>query len=373
MQALSASREWEIGEERILSLVAPPWKHLDTLIVSRDPFVLWPVGDRSLLEHWLQFAKDKGATQVHLYTESPRKIRTFLAKHNISLRLRILSSHPGLLNRSVYVMSRLPYLKAPDSMPQKGLIKYWYQLNEQWLQREHSSGNLQNCAFWWDYWGRIRFCDPIWIEKDVRIEHHVTVGPNVRIGRGSCIGQGTRLSNVLIAPNTYIPPKTVLHNCVHDGKECLPFDDSTVTFQKPKRSPFVQHSVPIIDRIVASGCFCVAKTLGLFFKKHPTVSFYIPHKTLKGAQNGLLLTMRQDWFLEVVRGHMHLFGSLPELTPAAVDHYRQYGAFSYADLHNLHLANAPTKKCAQYEQFLPKNHLRAFLWLHFIELLWKGR
>ena len=73
-------------------LAAPDWAGLDSIWRNPDPFILWYVGNQTLLCHWMDEAVRNGVEEVEVYVaDRPAEVRAWLDEGTFwSRRIKVI-------------------------------------------------------------------------------------------------------------------------------------------------------------------------------------------------------------------------------------------------------------------------------------------
>ncbi|MBX2813660.1 MAG: hypothetical protein KTR25_17720 [Myxococcales bacterium] len=356
----------ELDQERVLTLIAPDWQHLDAVLESPIPFVLWVVGAQPLLHHWLDHAVDEGYGRVRLLvSDRPAEVRQAMEKAKLwpvqwEIIPRSTTEVPTDLPSDVACLDHLPGHPPLNQSPTNGweLLRYWFTLRETWFASVDSD-HME--AFRTLAVGR--FCSihpsaelrmPIWIDDYAQIGPGCVVGPNVNIGRGAVLEGPSKVTNSVITDHTYLAGHTELQDAFLDGGRLLNLRlGARVNLDRLMADHLKSEDVrrpSLVERIGSSFLYLVFSLADRL----------LPGRTAKPTEwmsfdglqlsesSGPLWRRRRTWLKHVMQGRMRLVGVLPrtreqfdQLSPDWQEIIRAApsGILSYADLHGSHSAN----------------------------------
>ncbi len=347
-------------------LVAPDWAQLDTIWRSPLPFVLWPVCDKTLLDHWLDEAVRKGVPSVTIEAvDRPHLLRHWLDQRDLWSRSIEIKSQPDTSAGSErIVMDRLPgqaESTRPDSAP--GLLWRWYDLQIDAL-KERSSGMVHldhelSPGVWVGPGARIdpgaTLVAPCWIGSYAMVGDKCRVGPGAFIGAGAYLDEDAEVVESIVCADTYVGSHTSLRKMAAQGGLLLDLDKGLAV---EVVDPFVMGPVKgassrtsYAQRLLAWVLGPVLEVLARLLAKGraPTVweaqVSRSQHVSLADYPCGPLCLRRAGWFRQVAKGKMCLAGVLPRSTadwerlPAEARSALEQapvGVFALSDLYQCH-------------------------------------
>lgn len=211
-----------------LDLWAPDWGGVDTVRRSKLPFLLWQVGDQSLLAHWMDHAVNEGHEKVVLHVaDRPAEVRTWLKNATLwPLETEVVPEKKAAPAEGAPVLDRLPWMAEAPPEPVDGwaLVELWHRLGKEWFS--HYSELLSVAD---NFLAIGRGCQihpgaqlhpPFWIGDEVSIGPGCRIGPDVAIGSGSLLAGNSHVENARVCSNTYLAADTELVEGVLEGA-CL--------------------------------------------------------------------------------------------------------------------------------------------------------
>jgi len=296
----------------VRSYALPDWGSLDTVWQRAQPFVLWKIGEQSLLYHWLDAAVDAGVERVILYAaDRPAEVRRAMVAATLWPLQWELRAVPDPSREAVdETIDRLPGMppgEAPDGG--FGLIRYWHSLEQEWLARFAKEaadypidlGVGRGC----EIHPGARLLPPYWIGDYVSIGPRCTIGPGSVVGDGALIAAGAQIERAHVAEGTYLGPETELREAVLEGATLLNLkhgarverlEDFIAGDAQPSPTP---QRPPLSERWIAFRLW--------WHWRHARA-----HETAGGKGGaGFFAALRRPLLREVWRGRMRLFGPLP--------------------------------------------------------------
>jgi carbonic anhydrase/acetyltransferase-like protein (isoleucine patch superfamily) len=336
-----------------LDLAIPNLAELDLVFRHPDPFVLWPIGDQSLLCHWLDYAVNQGATRVRFYAaDRPHRIREALKHAQLwPLDTEVISLGAGeAAPEDAITIHGLPDQNASRT-PENGwdLLKWRAELETIWLGELHQDpmGELlsigSNCKIHPD----CQLHPPYFIGDDVFIGPGCEVGPHAVISQGAILAGANRVLNSHVMPRTFLGAVTELDGCLIDGgklfnlRHQVRLDHLESHLGASLSKPSHQEAPSLRERILA------------FRLQWKFRAFMTASKGTRHLHDGRMIpdgdprdfSTRLNWLKLVITGKMRLFGVLPRsreemesIDPtwrSALEH-ATVGVFSYADCHGCH-------------------------------------
>jgi hypothetical protein len=208
-------------------LQAPDWRAKDTIRRSKDPFILWEVGDQPLLAHWFDEAFNRGYTEVVVHVaDRPAEVRRFAEQASLWPMEITIQSEPRVeRERGWIIMNRLPWEDHISTEPSYGweLVDYWAELEKRWFQ--HNEVHLKEAQTYLSV-GRhcqihpsVKLNEPYWIGDQVSIGPGCVIGPYACIGDRCLLAGGSDVRNAKIFRNTYLSPDTELVDAYLEGPQ----------------------------------------------------------------------------------------------------------------------------------------------------------
>lgn len=360
-----------------LTLVLPDWSGLDTIIRSPLPFALWTIGDQCLLHHWLDFAVNRGMTEVHVFAaDRPAAVRRLLEESSLwplKLRFTSIASTADAPTDAISV-DWLPGATSPPA-PNNGweLAACAAAIEKSWLDRMATEPDfpLINIGFSCRIHPEAKLIPPYFIGDHVLIGPDCEIGPHAVIGNNSVISGANLIRNSHLSDSSFLGPVTALENCrlergvLFNLKHQARLDDLETHLVSTLESAF--PVIPFRDRIHALWLYCRMRSV----ETPPGDFLTFDGKTLMGDPSDLSLRNRIAWLPLVWKGELPLYGVLPRtkeqletLDPdwKMVIRHTPTGVFSYADLHGCHSPSHPDEALhAVYQASLPPQTLIASL------------
>lgn len=371
--------------KKTLTLSLPDWLHLDTVLNSKAPFILWTIGDQPLLYHWLDYAVNQDYERVVFYViDRPALIREALSHATLwplEWEVRAVHSYEGV---EVDCMAH----HLPESLDNEialkdgwDLLNYWMQLQKEWLSKTFANTNDLEAQML----GIGRFCtihpsatlqQPVFMGDYVHIGPDCTIGPYAVIGSGAVLAGPSHVEQAIIAPHTFLAGHTELRSCYLEGGKLFQLKHkvhlaSIDSFIAGSLKDVPQDQKPLLlERFKAFGLWLKASFKSLFLPKS-LPEFFTNHQglTFKTYASEDRLCERRDWLWMVVRGEIRLIGILPrtkeDLQTLSQDWQKllaeaPVGVFSYADCHSpdeegLHAVYQATQPRALMEELIQRN------------------
>lgn len=382
----SATQE-NVELERVLTLVTPDWQHLDSILESRLPFILWNVGAQPLLHHWLDYAVDEGYSRVRLVvSDRPAEVRRAMEEAKLwpvpwEVVPRSKTEVPEDTSDNSVYLDHLPGQTPLTNPPTDGwsLLRYWFSLREEWFASVESE---EMEAFRTLAVGR--FCSihpsaelrmPVWIDDYVQIGPGCVVGPNVNIGKGAVLEGPSSVANSVVTDHTYLAGHTELRDAYLDGGRLLNLRlGARVHLDGLMADHLKMEDVrrPSFSERIWSGAMYVAFTVAdqvVPGRDDRPVEWTSFDGMAFSDASGPLWRRRRTWLKHVMRGQMRLYGVLPrtreqfeQLSPDWKELIRNapLGVLSYSDLHGSHSASDELEAVhAVYQASSPSAQIRA--------------
>lgn len=352
-----------------LWLEAPDFAALDRLACRPEPFVLWPVGPKPLLAHWMDEAVRRNVVEVVVIAaDRPHLVRAALAGgHYWSRAVRVLPVRPPETPADCQRADTLPDGPAPGPIGTPGeLLAHWLALQHAWLAgrkaKEVSVDRLQPPGAWIGPHTRVhakaRLLAPCWIGARAEIGAGAVIGPNALVGERSVVEAGAIVREAAVLAESYVGPKVNLHRMIAAGGLLLDAARGTrvaITdrFILAPLGDGAASRPGWAERGVAGLCALVAAVWSIGSPGAPTTEFLPLGWTaprLRTGTRGPLLVRRRRWFWAVVAGRLRLIGVLPRAEAdlvhlpddvRAVVVHAAPGAVSWADLHGVHRVDDP--------------------------------
>ena len=354
-------------------LLVPDWCSLDELWQNPDPFCLWPIGNQSLIAHWMDRAVDEGIDDIDIFiSDRPTAVRNFLnsgAYWSRNVKVTPISTDDKAPDDAIPLIG-LPHDNTVDSpiATSVDLLRHWLSLNQRWLEQI----NLYQLRVetpltergWVGPQVRIhpsaKLVAPYWIQGKCDIGAHAEIGPFACIGANTIIDENASVRNSIVLPGTMVGRNTSLHQVAVDGGLLLdakhgcrvPITDTFILSNLGERV----HKTSIGERLLAISLFVLATPIvalshidWTIVKAHDGVGGALKLKT---GKNGCLLARRWHWLKEVFKGRMRLIGILPRPLEWRMEEDLELdqrlkeslpGVLSLSDLHNCHNANEPNE------------------------------
>lgn len=365
-----------------LVLAAPEWHAFDTLARRDDPPILWPVGNASLITHWLDHAVRLGCRAVTLYCpDRPAAVRAALeggAYWSLQLDLRPSPPPPGV---TVEWIHHLPGRPSPASASTptdgSGLLRWWLELNQTWLATRDPAVVHVDVAREPGGWlgprvvlsPGVTLNPPYWIGAGTLVGEGCVIGPGALIGPGSVLSADVHLRNAFVQGGTFVGTHLDVHDKLLIGPTLLdPAKGARVDLTDDFIAAAMRRpalGVPFSERLLAVLLWFPAQLLRLFSGPTQKLPATLPggaRVDLATGTRGPLLGRRARWLSAVISGRLRLVGILPrESPPTGVPEETRSllahtlpGVFSLADLHGAHSTSEPDEFAhALYQAALP--------------------
>ncbi len=351
--------------ETTLELLAPDYGQLDTIWRHPLPFVLWPIGSKSLLAHWMDEAVQRNASKVVIYApDRPAEIRKHLeGGHYWSKAIEIVPV--PLESASARNAIRLDGLPGspphdPVSTPE-GLLRRWLDLQAQWLLARDSQKVTIDVATVPQGWlgpgvivhPKAELRPPYWIGARTIIGAQCHIGPMAIIHPGCLLDTRVEVDHAIILPDTYLGRNTRLHEAAAQGRVLIDIKrasrvEITESFILSSRH-LAENKPSWFARVSALAVWLLLAPLaqlwpGQSWKNEECMSGR-ETLTLATGQKGPLLLRRWPWLKAVFAGKLRWVGPLPrterqvnalpeDLAQRIVEHLP--GLFSWADSQGCH-------------------------------------
>lgn len=346
-------------------LVAPDWASLDTIWRSPLPFVLWPVCDKTLLDHWLDEAVRQGVESVTIEAvDRPHLLRRWLDQRDLwSRAIAIRSQRMEEPGAKRVVMDHLPGDAAPDRPhTAEGLLWRWYDLQGQALKGRkadhvHLDHELEP-GVWAGPGARIdpsaKFTAPCRVGSYARVGPGCRLGPHAYVGEGAYLDEDVEVVEAIICANTYAGAHTSFFHMAAQGGLLLNLDKGVAV---EVVDSFIMGTVGRDAAVPGAGERLLAILLG------PLLEFLallasggrrsrrwvqlgrFREVELTDYEAGPLCLRRAAWWRAIARGEMRFAGVLPrsqedwDRLPAearAVLEGAPAGMFALSDLYQCH-------------------------------------
>lgn len=384
---------------RELRLLLPDYSALDVLYRSAQPFALWPVGNRLLLEHWMDWAVRENFGKVSIWTvDRPNEIRDALADgHYWSKEVNVTALRsPDDAPAGARLVTSLPGDQLPEPATAEELVTHWLKLNLDWVgqfpqaegpvtERKHSSGA------WIGPGVRIapsaRLTPPVWIGAASEVGPGSRIGPGVIIGEHCILDEDVEAQNSLILPHSYAGAHIGLKDLIIDGGVLIntahgvrvDIAESFILGRPVEDDP----PPSLLSRLVAATAWLGLALPALLLSSPQAVRPYVYQQEsleLSEGSRGRLILRRWSWLMQVVLGRFHWFGILPRsiesldaLPGETAERIRnaRLGVFSLADAHGVHSAEDEDEWVhAAYQTLANPNEIRQLLRKSWWSLAW---
>jgi hypothetical protein len=351
-----------------LWLEAPDFSVLDTLACRPEPFVLWPIGPKPLLAHWMDEAVRRNVAEVVIIApDRPHLVRAALAGgHYWSRAVRVLPQRVDDAPAACVRLDTLPGMPLPAAVDTPvTLLARWLELQFVWLS-SRQSGEISIDRFlppgtWIGPLAQVhpkaRLIAPCWIGARARVGAGANVGPNALIGERSVVDDGALVRDAAVLAESYVGPKVNLHRMIAAGAVLL---DAARGTRVTITDRFILASLGdraarpcLVERLLALLLWLVAVPWSAGYLSAPTTEFTPlgwSGRRLRTGGRGPLLVRRRAWLWAVVAGRLRLIGVLPrtetELTLVpedvrAIVAQAPTGAVSWADANGVHGTEHP--------------------------------
>jgi len=213
----------------VLELLAPDYGRFDTIWRHPLPFVLWPIGPKSLLAHWMDEAVRRSVSRVVIYApDRPAEIRQHLeGGHYWSKAVEIIPvAREGISAPNAIRLDGLPWSSVPEPVSSaEGLLQRWHDLQAQWLEARQSKDvaiDVEREPQGWVGPGAIihpnaEMRPPYWIGSRAIIGAKCRIGPMAIIHPGCLLDTRVEVKRAIVLPDTYLGQNTRLHEAAAQG------------------------------------------------------------------------------------------------------------------------------------------------------------
>ena len=378
---------------------APDFAALDTTARRAEPFVLWPVGPRPLLAHWMDEAVTRGARSVRILSpDRPNALREFFAAGDYwSCAVEVLSSRPADWPADADVLDHLPRTAAPNPPADAAaLIRRWLELNLQWI-RDRPEGGItidqrHPAGGWVGPKARLHpaavLTAPFWIGARTEIGARARIGPDVVVGASCVVDEDAEIVGGAALEGTYVGQHVSLRHKIADGGVLL---DVVRGCRVEIGEDFILAPLAdaggrpgLAERGVAFGLALLGSLLAWRHGRETQVEEFLSHRAsvvpVATGTRGPLVVRRRHWLYRVVRGHWRLAGLLPRaetamagLAPDVREALLRapVGVFSLADVHGCHRAGEGDEWVHALFQAVPTGANAAkIVWRNLWRLAW---
>jgi len=348
-----------------LELLAPDYGQFDTIWRNPLPFVLWPVGSKSLLAHWMDEAVRRNVAKVVIYApDRPAEIRQHLeGGHYWSKAVEVIPvSEESNSARHATRLDGLPWSppQAPMVSPET-LLRRWLELQAQWLEARHSQEvaiDVERVPQGWVGPGAIvhptaELRPPYWIGARTIIGAKCRVGPMALVHPGCLLDTRVEVEQAVILPDTYLGQNTRIHEAAAQGNVLIDIKracrvDVTESFILSSRH-LTENKPSLAARLSALATWVLLAPVaalwpGQKWEEQSCVSGQ-ETMTLSTGKNGPLLVRRWPWLKAIGTGKLRWLGPLPrsekqvkalpeDLAQRISEHLP--GLFSWADSQGCH-------------------------------------
>jgi carbonic anhydrase/acetyltransferase-like protein (isoleucine patch superfamily) len=379
-------------------LIAPDLQGSDTLWRSHRPFVLWPVGPRPLLAHWMDEMVRRGVREVEiLAADRPAEVRAFVGdggywSRKVSVAACPSEPAPGPGDE---VMLGLPGgAAAARPADAAALLRHWLRLHEEWaagaevgeksvLRRLPSGAIVGPHARLAD---DVRVEPPCWVGERATVGRGARLGPGAFVGERCVIGDGCQVARSVVLPDTFVGDRVGLDGCVADGGVLV---NVRLAARVEIAERFLLSSLrrgPRGGGLAARAAALLAWALLLPFAPAPSACASMDwamgdgrvFRLLEGRR-GPIWRRRHSWLRHVAAGRMRWIGVLPrpaaawEAVPADLRGALSAaapGLVSLADAHGCHAASDPEEWVhAAYQALADEAGVRRMLARRLVSLL----
>ena len=317
--------------ETTLELLAPDYGQFDTIWRNPLPFVLWPIGPKSLLAHWMDEAVRRNVAKVIIYApDRPAEIRKHLeGGHYWSKQVEIVPiSEEGSSSKNAVRLDGLP-----SSAPQEvitnaeGLLQRWLDLQSQWLEARQSHDitvDVESVPNGWLGPGAIvhpkaEMRPPYWIGARTIIGAKCRIGPMAIIHAGCLLDTRVDVERGVILPDTYLGQNTRVHEAIAQGNVFVDIKracrvDIPESFILSSRH-LAEGKPAALSRLLAAVTWLAVAPLALLW---PGQSWEEQDclsareiVSLATGKKGPLLIRRWPWLKAIVSGKLRWIGPLP--------------------------------------------------------------
>lgn len=214
-----------------LWLEAPDWRHLDDVVQSGKPWLLWRVGFQSVLAHWMDEAVRRNVAAVEVIARDRPEAATASLRGGVywSRPVQVHAAPPAHAPAERESLTTLPGLVAkPDPTTGAELLQHWWRVQMGWLQARDEKVSLDRQLHprVWVGPGAVihpqaRLTGPCWIGSRSQIGADSAIGPNAIIGTHCVIDRQASVSDSVVLPDTFIGSNLHLQNMIGDGAYLL--------------------------------------------------------------------------------------------------------------------------------------------------------
>ena len=346
--------------------VAPDFAALDTIARRPEPFVLWPVGPRPLLAHWMDEAAARGARQVRILSpDRPTMLRDFFAAGDYwSCQIEVLSAPPADWPAEAEVLDHFPHTAAaPQPGDAASLVSRWLDLNLVWIRRRPTGGvNIDHphpTGGWIGPKARLHpsavLTAPFWIGAEAEVGAHARIGPDALVGESCIIDEDAEIVGGAALRSTYVGQHVSLRDKIADGGVLLDVrrgcrieigEDFILSplAEERTRPGLPERGMALLLALLGS---LLAVRHGRATQREEFLTRRASAVSVATGTTGPLLVRRRHWLYRVAGGQWRLVGLLPRteaavasLAPDVRDALLRapVGVFSLADLHGCHRA-----------------------------------
>lgn len=222
--------------------------------VEDRPFLLWEIGPRRILDHWMDTLFRSNAT-LRLWMEIPDERLMAFVRETFPLNLRIQAgagpptSRPEactfLDSKGSIIIRRGPQLT--PYLPKQPASHTWFAMVRKWLAELQETGSQtpeverhvapgvfvgHHCDISKD----TQLIAPCWVGSGSTIRG-ATVGPQAVIGENCIISHGCRIEDSYVVGTTYVKPYTQMVSLAMGRTGAI----SHATGTDPASPPMVQH------------------------------------------------------------------------------------------------------------------------------------
>jgi len=345
-----------------LELLAPDYGALDTIWCNPLPFVLWPVGSKSLLAHWMDEAVRRNVAKVVIYApDRPAEFRSHLeGGHYWSKAVEIMPiARESAAPAGAIRLDGLPF--SPASTPvtsAQGLLQRWLKLQEEWLLARRSEDVAIDVEFVPQGWlgpgaivhPKAELRAPYWIGAKSIIGAKCRVGPMALIHPGCLLDTRVEVEKAVVLPDTYMGQNTRVNESAAQGAVLIDIKrgirvEITESFIMSSRH-LADNKPSMAARFIAGAIWLVVSPLAALWPGQTwTPGLYVSGRegvTLFSGTKGPLIVRRWPWLKAIMGGDLRWFGALPrtekqvralpeDLAQRMTEHIP--GLFSWSDSH----------------------------------------
>jgi len=348
-----------------LELLAPDYGKFDTIWRHPLPFVLWPVGSKSLLAHWMDEAVRRNVSKVVIYApDRPAEIRRHLEGGNYwskTVEIVPISEERASAPKAIR-LDGLP--GSPPKVPidsAESLLRRWFDFQAQWLEARHSQEvtiDMEKVPQGWLGPGAIvhpnaELRPPYWIGARTIIGAKCRIGPMAIIHPGCLLDTRVEVERAVILPDTYLGRNTRLHEAAAQGRVLIDIKracrvEIPESFILGSRH-LAENKPSFFARLSALVCWLTLAPLALLWPgqswEERTCLSGREAMPLFTGKKGPLLLRRWPWMKALMAGKLRWLGPLPrtttqvealpeDLAERIAEHLP--GVFSWADSQGCH-------------------------------------